>query len=384
MVEVLIVGAGPAGTTAALVLARAGVRVLVVDRARFPRDKLCGDTVNPGTLAWLRALRLDDRIERESLALDGMMVTSRSGQAIVSDYGRGIRGRALPRRLLDLVLLEAAAHAGARVEQGARATEAILEHGTTVRGASILARGRRTRIPARVTIAADGRRSTLAFSLGLARQPAAPRRWAIGMYMTDVAGLSARGEMHLRPGHYVGIAPLPGGLANVCLVVTPRPGFGDPGALLRATLSADPILSERFVAARAASPVSCLGPLAVDASCAGMPGLLLAGDAAGFIDPMTGDGLRFAVQGGVLAAQAALEVLEHGRTDAHVRLARRRAEAFAAKQRFNRTLRALIGTRAGLGLGQLAARLTPSLVRSFIRRAGDIDLALHGAEKDTA
>jgi flavin-dependent dehydrogenase len=114
----------------------------------------------------------------------------------------------------------------------------------------------------------------------------------------------------------------------------------------------------------------------VDAGGAGLPGLLLAGDAAGFIDPMTGDGLRFAVEGGLLAAEAALEALEHGRPDAHARLAERRARAFAAKQRFNRLLRSMALTQAGIGIGQVVARVSPSLVRSLIRHAGDVDLAL--------
>src|SRR5436190_18368780 len=75
ILDVLIVGAGPAGSVAATVLARAGARVCIVDRARFPRDKLCGDTINPGTLARLRRLNLTDLIERRGLRVDGMRVS---------------------------------------------------------------------------------------------------------------------------------------------------------------------------------------------------------------------------------------------------------------------------------------------------------------------
>ena len=75
MDDVLIVGAGPAGSVAATVLARAGARVRLVDRASFPRDKLCGDTLNAGTLAILSRLRLAAAVERLGLRLDGMMVT---------------------------------------------------------------------------------------------------------------------------------------------------------------------------------------------------------------------------------------------------------------------------------------------------------------------
>ena len=73
--DVVIVGAGPAGTAAGIVLARAGARVRIVDRASFPRDKLCGDTVNPGTLARLHALGVGADVERRGLRVDGMIVT---------------------------------------------------------------------------------------------------------------------------------------------------------------------------------------------------------------------------------------------------------------------------------------------------------------------
>src|SRR2546428_7105462 len=79
MFDVLIVGAGPAGSVAATVLARAGARVRLVDRATFPRHKLCGDTVNPGTLALLRRLGLSAHIEERGLPVVGMRLTGGTG-----------------------------------------------------------------------------------------------------------------------------------------------------------------------------------------------------------------------------------------------------------------------------------------------------------------
>ena len=113
----------------------------------------------------------------------------------------------------------------------------------------------------------------------------------------------------------------------------------------------------------------------MDARAAGTHGLLLAGDAAGFVDPMTGDGLRFAVRGGELAAAAALEALEHGWRDAHVRLAEARRRAFAGKWRFNRALRALVDSPASLRVADRGASLVPSIVTRLIRYAGDLQAA---------
>ena len=98
----------------------------------------------------------------------------------------------------------------------------------------------------------------------------------------------------------------------------------------------------------------------MDACGSGAPGLLLAGDAAGFIDPMTGDGLRFALRGGELAARAALGVLEHGHPDAHLRLVEARRREFAGKWRFNRTVRALAGSPLAMRVASRAATLAPS------------------------
>src|SRR5207248_10687182 len=136
----------------------------------------------------------------------------------------------------------------------------------------------------------------------------------------------------------------------------------------------DRLLRDRFASARLASPPVVLGPLAVDAQNAAIDGLLVAGDAAGFIDPMTGDGLRFAIRGGELAAVAALEALEHGWSGVHARLAERRRREFAGKWRFNRALRALVGSPRAVDAAAFAARFGPGAFRRIISKAGDCDL----------
>jgi flavin-dependent dehydrogenase len=377
MDDVLIVGAGPAGTVTATVLARVGVRVRLIDRAAFPRDKLCGDTVNPGTLARLRRLGLSAPIDDRGLRVDGMRVTGPRGVAIEGRYPDGVYGRALIRRDLDWALLQQAIAAGVRFEPCTTVRRPIIEtaHGaTSVGGVVVSAGGRDCLLRARATVAADGRRSTLAFALGLARHPARPRRWAIGAYYENAAGLSSLGEMHIRLGRYIGVAPIPGGLANVCLVkpsMAGDDGFGDPASLLAAELARDPLLRDRFAGARLAHPPVVLGPLAVEVGGAQIPGLILAGDAAGFIDPMTGDGLRFAVRGGELAAAAALDSLARGWHGVHDRLAKARRREFAAKWRFNRALRSLVASPRGVDVANRVARVVPGAVRRIIANAGD-------------
>jgi menaquinone-9 beta-reductase len=376
MDEVLIVGAGPAGAVAATVLARAGVRVRLLDRAAFPREKLCGDTINPGTLALLRRLNLAAEIVAGGRPIDGMIVTGEGGTKIEGAYPRGQRGIALSRRQLDAILLRRSVSAGAAFDCGGVVREAIVD-GAAVRGVVLSANGASHQLRAPVIIAADGRRSSLAFGLRLARHPQRPKRWAIGAYFED-SGSSSFGEMHIRRGRYIGVAPLGAGVSNVCVVLPWSGGdcdFRDPAGLLRAAIAAEPMLRDRFSGRKLVRDPIMLGPLAVDVVRRDMEGLILAGDAAGFIDPMTGDGLRFAVRGGELAAAAALEALNHGWVGVHARLAAARAREFSPKWRFNRALRTLVASPFAVTAAGHAARVAPGVVRRLVARAGDCDLA---------
>jgi flavin-dependent dehydrogenase len=374
MVDVVVAGAGPAGAVTALCLARAGVRVLLVDRARFPRNKLCGDTLNPGAMAVLRSLGLAGPVESRGVTLAGMTVTGPGGVGVEATYAGGLRGYAIRRRDLDAHLVEAAAAAGAQVEFGARVRAPIVdahEGRARVRGVELAARNRRMRLPARITVAADGRRSTLAFGLSLARHPVRPRRWAIGTCVEGLAGMRARGEMHIRPGHYLGLAPLPDGTTNVCLVTADRSALANPGAALEAALRGDRLLRDRATGVRHVSALTTLGPLAVDVAACGVDGLVAAGDAAGFVDPMTGDGMRLAVHGACLAAAAVLAEFEGSDVPAWRRLAEARRAAFARKLRVNRALRQMVAVKTVVRAGALGARVAPGVLRRLVAFSGD-------------
>jgi len=343
----------------------------------MPRRKLCGDTINPGARAILRRLGLERAAEAGALRVDGMVVSG-GGAVVRGAYPRGTTGLAITRAVFDERLLAAAARAGVEVNEGSLVTGAVCdttrEHAAVV-GVRVLRQGAGVSLErAPLVIAAEGRHSRLAFALGLSRHPKRPRRWAIGAYYSDVEEVGTFGEMHIRRADYVGVAAVPGDLANVCLVTAERRRIASPEESLRELLSTEPALRDRFAHARRASPVAVLGPLAVESSVAGMNGLLLAGDAAGFVDPMTGDGLRFAIRGAQLAAESALQALSGGGTPAQLDLARRRAE-FTRKRAFNRTLRWIVDSPHAVSAASVGARILPSVLRYVVNVAGDVRAA---------
>ena len=382
MVDVLIAGAGPAGSIAAIRLARAGARVLLVDRARFPRDKLCGDTLNPG------ALRLLDRAGPARARRGGVASARRHADHRQRRRPRARHLRARPLRPRPDAACARSAARGRRDRRrrpvpGRRprrrpARRRDAAGAPTVRGAVLCRTGgtaARLRVPAQVTIAADGRRSTLAFALGLASHPPAPRRWAVGAYFEGIAGLDTVGEMHVRGPHYIGVAPLgDAGLANVCLVTPAREGFADPGPAPRAARSPPIPCSARAPrGARRVTAPAILGPLAVDARAAGAAGpaprrrrrrLRRSDDRR---RPALRDARRRARR-----RRGARRARGSRRSTRPARLADARARAFGAKYGVNRLLRRLVGTPRRVSVMAISARVAPGILRQMIRYAGDV------------
>src|SRR5882762_10889020 len=195
--DAIVVGAGPAGATTALLLARAGASVLLVDRARFPRDKACSEYLSPATTQILERLDRDVLAEVEGAAhakLYGMKVVAPGGAAMCGRF-RGPRSSsfALPRTTFDTILVAAAARAGAQVRE-ATTVENLLWEGGAVAG--VVARscnGQRVTHNARIVVGADGLRSVVARRLGLVRS-SPPRRVAFAAHVADVAGIDSVGE----------------------------------------------------------------------------------------------------------------------------------------------------------------------------------------------
>ncbi len=378
--DVVIAGAGPAGTLAACLLARRGARVTLIDRSRFPREKLCGDTLNPGALALLSRHFDLAPLRRQGCVIDGMLLTGPGGVCVRGEYGEGVQGLGITRDRLDAWMVQQAVAAGARLVD--ETTVVAPEQGPdgTVRGVRARLRsGITTGFVARITLGADGRRSRLGQMCGLTRTPSHPRRWAIGAYFDEVDGLSTLGEMHIRNGHYLGVAPTRDRGANACLVQPQASDHGawrDPGAMLMSRLQGDAVLGPRFRRARLATSPIVLGPLAVDTPQPGCAGLLLVGDASGFIDPMTGDGIHLALQGAELAVTVTGDVLD-GRlsiSQAHRVFAGQIRHRLGRKRTFNRSLRALVGSANAVRASAYGARVWPGAFHAVIRYAGDAPL----------
>jgi menaquinone-9 beta-reductase len=312
--DVLIVGGGPAGSSLAVALARQGVDVLLVDRARFPRPKPCAEYLSPEASRVLAAMGALERVERSgAAALAGVRVRAPNGLVIAGDFvaphgfrAYSDRGLSVRREVLDEIMFDCARAAGARVVEGSRITDLIRDaSGGRVVGARSL--GEHTgEIRARFTIAADGLRSVVARRLGLAKATRWPRRLALVTHYAGVRDVGEHGEMHVERDGYVGIADVGHGATTVALVVPASRAkeISRDRDFLGAWLRARPHLADRFAAADRVSPVVVTGPFGAYSRRAWSPGAALVGDAADFFDPFTGEGIYAALRGGELLADA--------------------------------------------------------------------------------
>ena len=332
--EVLIVGGGPGGCIAALQLARLGVRPVLVEKAVFPRDKVCGDALSGKVMRVLERIdpALVDRVNADARRMPSWGVTfvAPGGKALRVPFSRNTGvgeapGAILPRLAFDALLFDEVKRNGAvRVLEGAQA--AAYERVTD--GWQVEVHRHNTEpctVHSRLILAADGANSR--FARHVAGLPMEPRHQAAGVraYYQGITGLDPQGfiELHflkeLLPG-YLWIFPLPGGRANVGLGLRSdhvRNRELDLKAELQRLVATHPTLKHRFVHARLEGPVQGMGlPLASKRHPLSGNGYLLIGDAGHLIDPFTGEGISHAMISGSHAADVAHEALRAGRTDA--------------------------------------------------------------------
>jgi len=314
--EVLVIGAGPAGAAAGVALARAGVDVVLLDRATFPRDKTCGDALSSEALRVLDELGALPAVE----ARTHVLVHRRS--AILPDGTRVERrsdapGMIIARLALDDSLRRTAESAGARIVEGANVHELVRE-----RDGGVRATGPGLDWRARVVIGADGHGS-VAHALAGHPKPAG-RYLAVSatLYLRGVApALVDAGEpiaehyfTHALPAGYGWIFPAVDGVSNVG-VYQRADAYHQAGVPLRRLLD-DFVLerADRLAGAVAIAPPRSW-PLPLSGRAArpvAAEGVLLAGDAAGFVDPLSGEGIWQALHSGRLAGQVAAAAVEAG------------------------------------------------------------------------
>ncbi len=370
--DVVIVGGGPAGAAAGIRLARAGRDVVLVDRATFPRDKICGDGLTAGALRLLEGLGLDPAAVPSWQVVDDVVVRSPSGYEATFPLprGSGLYAAVARRGELDAALLDVARAAGVTVLEGhactgadERADRVVLE----VEGVGALA--------ARYVVAADGMWSPLRKHLGVAT-PGYLGEWhAFRQYFTGV-GPQAAGQLFvwfeadLLPG-YAWSFPLPGGGANVGFGIQREGGkvarVQDMKSIWPDLLARPHIAAVLGPDARPESPHKAWPiPARIDDVVLTTTRTMFVGDAAAATDPMTGEGIGQALLTGVLAAEA----IERGGLDAAQVMAhyeRSVVDALVADHQMSTLLIRALKHRKGARTAVRVAGASPWTRRHFAR-----------------
>lgn len=325
--DVCILGGGPGGCAAALQLAKRGVSAVLLEKAVFPRDKVCGDALSGKVMRTLE--RLDPALVAAVTANAhrshswGVTFVAPGGRALRVPFSRttGIGeapGAILPRLHFDSLLFAAAKHAeGIDVFEGSAAKT----FNRTAEGWHIADAEQRTVVQAKVVIDASGANSHFARHVAGLSMEHVHHAAGVRAYYKGVKDLDPQGFIELiflrelLPG-YLWIFPLPGGRANVGLGLRSdvvRKRRVDLKAMMTRMLAEHPQLKDRFTNATLEGSIQGMGlPLASKRQALSGDGYLLVGDAGHLIDPFTGEGISHAMISGVHAADVAAEMLQRG------------------------------------------------------------------------
>jgi geranylgeranyl reductase family protein len=350
--DVVVVGAGPGGSACATALAQRGIRTLVLEKKRFPRDKTCGDGLGSRIPSALAELGIDPAICDRFQSIRGLLLTSPSGidfhGAFTPDVGRDGVVYVAPRLELDQLLRSHAEACGAEIREGIEVT-GLLTSGADVEGVAYrTTQGGHHSVRARVVVGADGEHSVVRRDLGI-ELPKARRAFAVRAYYEGIEGLQEEIELHYDRRFfpaYFWVFPVGEGRANVgCGAFdfwSGKQRINLPQAMQQ-FIAEHPAARTRFRNARRVSPVRgwplSMGNLARRCQ-AGRA--LLVGDAAAFINPLTGEGIHNAMQSGLIAAEVIAGALSKG----HHRLdeyQRRWQTCFREEFRYSYLIRVALG-----------------------------------------
>jgi menaquinone-9 beta-reductase len=381
--DVVVVGAGPAGSAAAILLAERGWSVTLLDKAAFPRPKICGEYLSPEAarvLDRLGALKAVDAAGAQPL--HGMRIVAPDGTVLDGTYPTGGRWRgyrdhalAIRREIFDRVLLERARALPVDVRERHRVTGLIRE-GAAVAGVHAEAPdGSPVDVRGRLVVGADGRASVVAHALGLLR-PHRLKRLALIRHVSGIEDLGDRGEIHVDPPDYCILNPVAPGIVNLGLVVPlahARPFSGRLETFFAARLKQLRRVPARIQGMRPQGPLMAMGPLAYRVAEPHVAGVMLAGDAAGFYDPFTGEGLYTALRSAEMLAEVAHAALSAGDLSAVALAAysRARREAFRDKARVTRALQVIIARRRPANLAAHVLQRRPALLSMLMGVIGD-------------
>jgi len=323
--DVIVVGAGPAGATAAANLARRGHDVMLLDRATFPRDKTCGDGIPPGTVGILNDLGMRDALEQADFyPIHGIRIGSPAGRSWETAFRSRDEGAdfyVAPRREFDALIQSHAVRCGARFEQ-AQVSGVLMDDGCA-RGVVATIGGREQHIEAPLVIGADGATSAVARALGRPRPEARSRGVALRAYVQGVETIPHRVEFHFERGLLPGygwVFPMGPDRANVGVVLR-ADRFKAQKRSLRECF--DEYLGGKALAGRLTSSAEVsdiatwqLPYAAPHDGRRSFDGALLVGDAAGLVDALTGEGIHHALVSATIAADVAHDALASGNTGA--------------------------------------------------------------------
>jgi 2-polyprenyl-6-methoxyphenol hydroxylase-like FAD-dependent oxidoreductase len=319
--DVVVVGAGPAGAMTALLLARRGIPVTLLDRARFPRPKPCGDCLSAAATGLLRRLGLLDRVlDAGAASIGHWRIVALDGTSATGGFGE-TPALALERRRLDPVLLDAAIEAGAHFRT-AQVTD-ILVRDDRVRGVAVRdGASDRSTVEAALVVGADGLRSTVARRLDLVRRKPTLRKVSLTAHLLARGDHLEHGEMHLIPSGCLGYAPAGDGLINLTLVITTAAAADlremGPAAFFREQVRHAPALDGALIEALdglSDDDLLASGPFDLAVRTPVSRGAALVGDAAGYYDPFTGQGIYQAMAAAEQLVLAVGPTLESGRID---------------------------------------------------------------------